>query len=54
MNRLNSHYKQIISYDLVTKFNYTNSFQLPNIEKVSINISSLNIALEKKKSYRYY
>jgi large subunit ribosomal protein L5 len=49
MNRINNHYKQIASYDLLTKFNYTNSFQLPNIEKISINFSSLNVALEKKK-----
>lgn len=49
MNRLNNHYKQIVSYDLITKFNYTNSFQLPHIEKISINIGSLKIALEKKK-----
>jgi len=49
MNRLNKHYQSIVSYDLLTKFNYTNSFQLPNIEKISINMSSLEIILEKKK-----
>ena len=49
MNRLNTHYKQIISYDLINKFNYTNSFQLPNIKGITINISSANVALERKK-----
>ena len=49
MNRLNNHYKQIVSYDLTTKFNYKNSYQLPSIKEIVINISSINLAIEKKK-----
>ena len=49
MNRFNTHYKNTISYDLMTKFNYMNSFEIPSIKEISINISSLNLAFEKKK-----
>ncbi len=49
MNRFTYHYKQIASYDLITKFNYKNSFQIPQIKKISINLSSTNLAFEKKK-----
>jgi len=48
MDRFTRHYKKIISYDLITKFNYKNSFQIPNIEEISINISSLKLALDKR------
>ena len=47
MNRFTYHYKQIASYDLITKFNYKNSFQIPQIKKISINLSSTNLAFEK-------
>lgn len=49
MNRLLTHYKTISSYDLITKYNYKNSFQIPKIKKISINLSSTNLAFEKKK-----
>ena len=49
MNRLNTHYKQIISYDLINKFNYTNSFQLSSIKNITVNLSSIKVALERKK-----
>lgn len=48
MNRLNTHFKQISSYDLITKSNYTNSFQIPSLKTVTINISSIQLANEKK------
>ena len=48
MNRLHTHFKHISSYDLITKCNYTNSFQIPDIKTVTINISSKQLANEKK------
>lgn len=49
MNRLNNHVKQIVSYDLITKFNYTNSFQIPSMTNITINMSSVDLAFEKKR-----
>ena len=49
MNRFTYHYKQIVSYDLITKFNYKNSFHIPEIESISVNLSSVTLAFEKKK-----
>lgn len=49
MIRLQNNYKNIISYDLITKFNYKNSFELPDIQDISINLSSISLANEKKK-----
>ena len=49
MTRLQNHYKNIVSYDLITKFNYKNSFEIPNIKNISINLSSISLANEKKK-----
>lgn len=48
MNRFHTHFKHISSYDLITKGNYTNSFQIPTLKTVTINISSIHLANEKK------
>jgi len=48
MNRFNTHYKKVISYDLISKFNYKNSFELPNIKEISINMSSFKLAHDKR------
>lgn len=51
MTRLQNHYKNIVSYDLITKFNYKNSFEIPNIKNISINLSSISLANEKKNHF---
>ena len=48
MNRFNTHYKKVVSYDLISKFNYKNSYQIPNINEISINLSSLKLTLDKR------
>ena len=54
MNRFTYHYKQIVSYDLITKFNYKNSFHIPEIESISVNLSSVTLAFEKKKNHTFF
>lgn len=38
MNRFKEHYFNIILYDLITKFNYKNIFEIPKINKINLNI----------------
>jgi large subunit ribosomal protein L5 len=42
MTRYQTFLKQVISYDLITRFQYRNSFQLPILKKISINVGSMN------------
>jgi large subunit ribosomal protein L5 len=48
-NNIRNHYKNVISYDLLTKLNYKNIFQLPKITKICLNIGFKNANIEKKK-----
>lgn len=48
-NNIKNHYKNVISYDLLTKLHYKNIFQLPKITKICLNIGFKNANLEKKK-----
>jgi len=50
MNRnLKNHYQNVISYDLLTKFNLKNIFEIPQITKICLNIGFKNANIEKKK-----
>lgn len=49
MNHLQKHYNHIIMYDLITKFNFNNIFQILNIKKITLNIGLKNSNVEKKK-----
>jgi large subunit ribosomal protein L5 len=50
MNKnLQNHYKNIITYDLITKFHYKNIFEVPKINKICLNIGFKNANIEKKK-----
>lgn len=46
---LKNHYKNIIVYDLITKFNFKNIFEIPKITKISLNIGFKKANIEKKK-----
>ena len=48
-NNIKNHYQNIISYDLLTKLNYKNIFQIPKITKICLNIGFKNANIEKKK-----
>ena len=48
-NNIKNHYQNIISYDLLTKFNFKNIYQIPKITKISLNIGLKNANIEKKK-----
>jgi large subunit ribosomal protein L5 len=48
-NNIQDHYKNVISYDLLTKLNYKNIFQIPKINKICLNIGFKNANIEKKK-----
>jgi ribosomal protein L5 len=48
-NNLKNHYKNLITYDLLTKLNYSNIFQIPKITKIVLNIGFKKANLEKKK-----
>ena len=47
-NLLN-HYQNIIIYDLLTKTNYKNLYQIDKINKICLNIGFKNSNIEKKK-----
>lgn len=49
MNRFKNHFENIVCYDLIHKYNYTNYYQIPHIKKISISLSSTSLALEQKK-----
>nr|YP_010395037.1 ribosomal protein L5 [Phytopythium vexans]YP_010395055.1 ribosomal protein L5 [Phytopythium vexans]DAZ89474.1 TPA_asm: ribosomal protein L5 [Phytopythium vexans]DAZ89492.1 TPA_asm: ribosomal protein L5 [Phytopythium vexans] len=44
-----NHYQNITTYDLITKFNFKNVYQIPKINKVFLNIGFKNANIEKKK-----
>lgn len=46
---LQNHYKNIIIYDLLTKLNFINIFEIPKITKICINIGFKDANIEKKK-----
>jgi len=45
---LQNHYKNIIIYDLLTKINFQNIFEIPKITKICLNIGFKNANIEKK------
>jgi len=44
-----NHYQNIIIYDLITKLNFKNIFEIPKITKICLNIGFKNANIEKKK-----
>jgi large subunit ribosomal protein L5 len=46
---LKNHYKNVISYDLLTKLPIKNIFEIPKIIKICLNIGFKNANIEKKK-----
>jgi large subunit ribosomal protein L5 len=50
MNKnLTNHYQNIIKYKLLAKFHFQNTFQIPKITKICLNIGFKNANIEKKK-----
>lgn len=45
---LKNHYKNVISYDLLTKISLKNVFEVPKITKICLNIGFKNANIEKK------
>jgi len=48
-NNLKNHYQNITTYDLITKFNFKNVYEIPKINKIFLNIGFKNANIEKKK-----
>lgn len=48
MNTFENHYKYLIRRDLIMRFNYTESSQIPEISKIVINIGLKEGAINKK------
>jgi large subunit ribosomal protein L5 len=48
MLRLQQHYEQIIRPDMLYKYQYTNSHQIPSIQKVVLNMSIKDVVQDKK------
>ena len=46
---LQNHYKNVITYDLLTKLNFKNIFEITKITKICLNIGFKNANIEKKK-----
>ena len=46
---LQNHYQNVIIYNLITKLNYKNIFEIPQINKICLNIGFKDANLEKKK-----
>nr|YP_010508045.1 ribosomal protein L5 [Phytophthora clandestina]UXG56371.1 ribosomal protein L5 [Phytophthora clandestina] len=46
---LQNHYQNITIYDLLTKLNFKNIFEIPKINKICLNIGFKNANIEKKK-----
>ena len=46
---LQNHYKNVIIYDLLTKLNFKNIFEITKITKICLNIGFKNANIEKKK-----
>jgi len=49
MNRLQWYYRNIAARDLLYKSQYQNIHQIPQIEKISLNISSKNALTDRKR-----
>jgi len=48
-NNLKNHYQNITTYDLITKINFKNVYEIPKINKISLNIGFKNANIDKKK-----
>jgi large subunit ribosomal protein L5 len=48
-NNLKNHYQNVIAYDLLTKSNIKNIFEITKITKICLNIGFKNANIEKKK-----
>nr|YP_010394262.1 ribosomal protein L5 [Phytophthora cryptogea]DAZ88270.1 TPA_asm: ribosomal protein L5 [Phytophthora cryptogea] len=46
---IQNHYKNITIYDLITKLNFKNIFEIPKITKICLNIGFKDANIEKKK-----
>nr|YP_010394457.1 ribosomal protein L5 [Phytophthora pinifolia]DAZ88504.1 TPA_asm: ribosomal protein L5 [Phytophthora pinifolia] len=46
---LQNHYQSIIKYDLLTKLNFQNIFEIPKITKICLNIGFKDANIEKKR-----
>ena len=46
---LQNHYKNITIYNLLTKLNFKNIFEIPKITKICLNIGLKDVNIEKKK-----
>ena len=53
-NHLKYHYQQIISYDFLIKLNITNLFEIPNIQKIYLNIGFKKASTDKKKLINFF
>ena len=49
MNRLRSHYKYVVQYDLITKLSHINCITLPKIESVTLNFGIKESVISTKK-----
>ena len=49
MNRLRSHYKYVVQYDLITKLSHINCITLPKIESVTLNFGIRESVISTKK-----
>ena len=49
MNRLRSHYKYVVQYDLITKLSHINCITLPKIESVTLNFAIKESVISTKK-----
>ena len=50
MNKnLKNHYQNVVIYDLITKLNFKNIFEIPKINKICLNIGFKNSNKKKKK-----
>lgn len=48
MSRLKNHYEEVIKKDLQKKFEYVNSFEVPKVEKVILNMGAGDAVQDKK------
>ena len=46
---LQNHYQNVTTYDLITKLNFKNIFEIPKITKICLNIGFKDANIEKKK-----
>lgn len=46
---LQNHYQNVTIYDLLTKLNFKNLFEITKITKICLNIGFKNANIEKKK-----